>query len=564
MNKLILILLMAGSSFAGIQKISKISVRDTIFTNTIQCSTDIIIGDRVSAGAHLLTLYKAAAPKLYMINNNTNDTAAAEILMGYQGESPAGRISIVNNENLNRFKIRTRSIAANSWIDAISIERSTGHIGIGTDSPGAYKLYSAHRGYIDSLYFGILMSVPDTSENAAHSDSADKAASAVLAPSYLPLAGGTMFGAIAMGAQEINNIGNTDFNNGSAMNFGGASVISNLLSLSMTGDIAMNANALTGGVSVLKNTPIVGSVGDTALVVHSAPDTIKVGFGLGGHIGIIYDDPDSAATPGGIIGLDVLANDAGDSVNVIGANINVSGGKNIIKGIVVNGLSMGANAVQTGININNFKTSIDADGDTGLVTPGIVKSMKNISDTIGVSHDAGVWAELQIKEGGNRDTLHWRRSDSLVSKLPGINPHSTLFSVTDSTYANATNNQWYRVNTDTCETYGGIIADCNSSFVTHSGKRHMHVILHAVLSLTGIGNDEVFECSFFRNQTEQIWSTYGKSVGSTQLDTDKIILLGSCILNPGDNLEVRERTTSGDNHAMTITHVTWMVVKVGE
>jgi len=146
MNKLILILLMAGSSFAGIQKISKISVRDTIFTNTIQCSTDIIIGDRVSAGAHLLTLYKAAAPKLYMINNNTNDTAAAEILMGYQGESPAGRISIVNNENLNRFKIRTRSIAANSWIDAISIERSTGHIGIGTDSPGAYKLYSAHRG----------------------------------------------------------------------------------------------------------------------------------------------------------------------------------------------------------------------------------------------------------------------------------------------------------------------------------------------------------------------------------------------------------------------------------
>ena len=564
MNKLILILLMAGSSFAGIQKISKISVRDTIFTNTIQCSTDIIIGDRVSAGAHLLTLYKAAAPKLYMINNNTNDTAAAEILMGYQGESPAGRISIVNNENLNRFKIRTRSIAANSWIDAISIERSTGHIGIGTDSPGAYKLYSAHRSYIDSLYFGILMSVPDTSENAAHSDSADKAASAVLAPSYLPLAGGTMFGAIAMGAQEINNIGNTDFNNGSAMNFGGASVISNLLSLSMTGDIAMNANALTGGVSVLKNTPIVGSVGDTALVVHSAPDTIKVGFGLGGHIGIIYDDPDSAATPGGIIGLDVLANDAGDSVNVIGANINVSGGKNIIKGIVVNGLSMGANAVQTGININNFKTSIDADGDTGLVTPGIVKSMKNISDTIGVSHDAGVWAELQIKEGGNRDTLHWRRSDSLVSKLPGINPHSTLFSVTDSTYANATNNQWYRVNTDTCETYGGIIADCNSSFVTHSGKRHMHVILHAVLSLTGIGNDEVFECSFFRNQTEQIWSTYGKSVGSTQLDTDKIILLGSCILNPGDNLEVRERTTSGDNHAMTITHVTWMVVKVGE
>ena len=564
MNKLILILLMAGSSFAGIQKISKISVRDTIFTNTIQCSTDIIIGDRVSAGAHLLTLYKAAAPKLYMINNNTNDTAAAEILMGYQGESPAGRISIVNNENLNRFKIRTRSIAANSWIDAISIERSTGHIGIGTDSPGAYKLYSAHRGYIDSLYFGILMSVPDTSENAAHSDSADKAASAVLAPSYLPLAGGTMFGAIAMGAQEINNIGNTDFNNGSAMNFGGASVISNLLSLSMTGDIAMNANALTGGVSVLKNTPIVGSVGDTALVVHSAPDTIKVGFGLGGHIGIIYDDPDSAATPGGIIGLDVLANDAGDSVNVIGANINVSGGKNIIKGIVVNGLSMGANAVQTGININNFKTSIDADGDTGLVTPGIVKSMKNISDTIGVSHDAGVWAELQIKEGGNRDTLHWRRSDSLVSKLPGINPHSTLFSVTDSTYANATNNQWYRVNTDTCETYGGIIADCNSSFVTHSGKRHMHVILHAVISLTEIGNDEVFECSFFRNQTEQIWSTYGKSVGSTQLDTDKIILLGSCILNPGDNLEVRERTTSGDNHAMTITHVTWMVVKVGE
>lgn len=211
------------------------------------------------------------------------------------------------------------------------------------------------------------------------------ATDAEVASTYLPLAGGTMSGALNMGTQSITDASGLSFNDGAARSI---SIAGN----AVAGD-ALNINAGAGAAGAGGAVNITGGDGSTTDGAVNISTTLggatNIGHALGGNVSIASGDLFSVSSPNSI------------SINTDG-EINNGGGDVTINDDVNLGASTGDDVKVDGVFDVNTAGALFGDGsDIAQITVGGSAT----SDLTAVDYDVAVTGDVSASGSLSTDNL---------------------------------------------------------------------------------------------------------------------------------------------------------------